>query len=318
MSLAARLGERLSPMATNRAAALEVSFEFFPPKSCAQDASLWSSLERLAVLEPRFVSMTYGADGGTRGRTRELVLRIQRETSLLPAPHLTCVGASRAEVDALARDYWGAGVRHLVALRGDPPGGAGAGYEPRPDGYAYAADLVAGLRRIGDFEISVAAYPEVHPEAPDAGFDLDNLKRKIEAGASRAITQFCFDTGAFLRFRERAARAGIAAPLVAGILPITNFARTAAFARKCGAGLPAWLFTLFEGLDEDCDLRALVAAATAVEQCRQLQREGVQAFHFYTLNRADLTLAICQVLRWSEAAEARLAACGDRPARVQA
>ncbi len=274
---------------------LLVSFEFFPPKTPEMERGLWRAIQRLAPLGPRFVSVTYGAGGGTRRRTHATLRRILAETELVPAAHLTCVDASRAEVDAVARDYWRAGVRHIVALRGDPPEGAGR-YVPRPDGYRYAADLVAGLRRVGDFEISVAAYPEGHPEAASPEADLDNLKRKIDAGATRAITQFFFDVDVYLRFVERARRAGIDVPIVPGILPVTNFAQVSRFAARCGATVPAWLGRLFEGLDDDPETRKLVAAMVAAEHCRQLQMAGVSEFHFYTLNRADLTFAICHIL----------------------
>ncbi|HUZ73230.1 MAG TPA: methylenetetrahydrofolate reductase [NAD(P)H] [Stellaceae bacterium] len=274
-----------------------VSFEFFPPKTAEMEATLWQTVQRLAPLLPDFVSVTYGAGGTTRARTHATVRRIRDETRLEPAAHLTCVGAARAEIDAVARAYWGAGVRHLVALRGDPPAGAGA-YRPHPDGYADAADLVAGLKRVAPFEISVAAYPETHPEARDAAADLDNLKRKIDAGAGRAITQFFFDADAYLRFRDRdrARAAGIAVAIVPGILPVTNFAQVQKFAAACGASLPPWLPPLFAGLDDDPDTRRLVAASVAAEQCRRLRAEGIDAFHFYTLNRADLIVAICRMI----------------------
>jgi len=276
---------------------LALSFEFFPPKSGVMEARLWETIKTLEPLDPRFVSVTYGADGGTRARTHSTVTRILRETSLLPAAHLTCVGAARAEIDEIARSYWQAGVRHIVALRGDPPNGVQARYEPHPDGYAYASELVAGLKRIGDFEISVAAFPEVHPGALSAETDLDNLKRKLDAGACRAITQFFFDPTDYLRFLERVRAAGIEAPVVPGILPITNFARLVNFAAKCGTKVPRWLYDLFEPVDDDPESRDLVAAATAAEQCRYLQAYGVNEFHFYTLNRAELTTAICRMLR---------------------
>lgn len=276
---------------------LAVSFEFFPPKTPAMEARLWQTIKDLEPLGPRFVSVTYGADGSTRERTHGTVTRILRETCLVPAAHLTCVGATRAEIDEIAHTYWNAGVRHIVALRGDPPGGVQAPYEPYPGGYAYASELVAGLRRVGDFEISVAAFPEVHPAAVSAEADLDNLKRKLDAGAARAITQFFFDPTVYLRFVDRARAAGIEAPIVPGILPIVNFARTVSFAAKCGATVPAWLSDLFETLDDDPESRDLVAAATAAEQCRYLQAYGVNEFHFYTLNRAELTTAICRMLR---------------------
>jgi methylenetetrahydrofolate reductase (NADPH) len=272
-----------------------VSFEFFPPKTDEMEQKLWQTIERLEWLAPRFVSVTYGAGGSTRERTHATVTRIRRETPLEPAAHLTCVGASRAEIDAVAEHYWAAGIRHIVALRGDPPAG-GAGYLPHPEGYPYAADLVAGLRRVGDFEISVAAFPECHPEAASAKADLDNLKRKIDAGANRAITQFFFDVDVYLRFVERARAAGIAVPIVPGILPVTNFAQVKKFAAQCGASVPVWMATQFEGLDDDPETRRLVAASIAAEQCRLLQASGVNEFHFYTLNRADLTVAICHMI----------------------
>ncbi len=271
------------------------SFEFFPPKTPEMEQQLWGAIRRLEPLRPRFVSVTYGAGGSTRERTHATVRRIQAETAMTAAAHLTCVGAPRAEIDAIARAYWEAGIRHIVALRGDPPEGAVA-YRPHPEGYARAADLVAGLKRVGDFEISVAAFPEVHPEAPSPEADLDNLKRKLDAGASRAITQFFFDSEAFLRFVERARAAGIEAPIVPGILPITNFARTMEFARRCGAAIPPWLARRFADLEETPEIRILIAAATALEQCRYLHGWGFDHFHFYTLNRAELTAAICRIL----------------------
>ena len=274
---------------------IRVSFEFFPPADVAMEATLWCSLERLAPLAPRFVSVTYGADGSTRERTHSVVTRIQRQSKLTGAPHLTCIGASRAEILDIARTYWDEGVRHLVALRGDPPQGGGA-YRPHPDGFAFAAELVAGLRALAPFDISVAAYPEPHPEAASAAADLENLKRKIDAGASRAITQFFYDIGVFLRFRDRCAAAGIAAPLVPGILPITRFPQVLRFARTCGASIPSWLHERFEGLDHDPETRRLIAAAVAIEQVQELRRHGVCEFHFYTLNRAELTYAICHAL----------------------
>jgi methylenetetrahydrofolate reductase (NADPH) len=274
---------------------IRVTFEFFPPADAAMEATLWCSLERLAPLAPRFVSVTYGADGSTRERTHSVVTRIQRQSKLTGAPHLTCIGASRAEILDIARTYWDEGVRHLVALRGDPPQGGGA-YRPHPDGFAFAAELVAGLRALAPFDISVAAYPETHPEAASAAADLENLKRKIDAGATRAITQFFYDIGVFLRFRDRCASAGIAAPLVPGILPITRFPQVLRFARTCGASIPSWLRERFEGLDHDPETRRLIAAAVAIEQVQELRRQGVCEFHFYTLNRAELTYAICHAL----------------------
>lgn len=274
---------------------IDVSFEFFPPNTEKMEAQLWAAIERLAPLGPRFVSVTYGAGGSTRARTHATVERIRRETDLEPAAHLTCVGASRAEVDEVARRYHAAGIHHIVALRGDPPEGE-THYQPHPDGYAHAADLVAGLTRIADFEISVAAYPEIHPEALNAAADLDNLKRKIDAGASRAITQFFFDSADYLRFIDKARAEGITVPIVPGILPVTNFRTVARFAAACGASIPAWLANQFAGLDDDPATRKLVAASVAAEQCRTLQAAGIDEFHFYTLNRADLTYAICHIL----------------------
>ena len=272
-----------------------VSFEFFPPNSEKMEATLWKSIERLADLEPRFVSVTYGADGSTRERTHAAVERIIAETELTPAPHLTCVGASRGEIDDIARDYWDMGVRHLVALRGDAPKDGGP-YEPHRDGYAYATDLVEGLAKVADFDISVAAYPEVHPEAPDAAFDLDNLKRKLDAGATRAITQFFFDVDRYFRFRDRCAAAGIESSIVPGILPITRFPQLQHFAEMCGASVPAWLQERFDGLEDDVETRQLIAVNVAIEQVRALQEEGIDKFHFYTLNRSELTYAICHAL----------------------
>lgn len=274
---------------------MHVSFEFFPPGDEAMAATLWKSIERLAPLAPVFVSVTYGADGSTRERTHDVVTRIQRETPLTGAPHLTCIGAQRGEILDIARGYWEEGIRHLVALRGDPPSRE-AGYQPHPGGFAYAADLVAGLKRVAPFDISVAAYPEVHPEARSAQADLENLKRKIDAGASRAITQFFFDTDIFLRFRDRCAAAGIAAPIVPGILPITRFPQVLRFATRCGTRVPAWLHERFAGLDADDETRRLLAASVAIEQVEALKRHGVREFHFYTLNRAELTYAICHAL----------------------
>ncbi|HEY1258038.1 MAG TPA: methylenetetrahydrofolate reductase [Stellaceae bacterium] len=272
-----------------------VSFEFFPPKTEETEARLWEVVKRLEPLGPRFVSVTYGAGGSTRERTHATVRRIRRETSLEPAAHLTCVAATRAEIDRVAQDYWESGIRHVVALRGDPPAGA-AGYRPHPGGYAFAAELVRGLRKIADFEISVAAYPETHPEAANAERDLDNLKQKIDAGATRAITQYFFDIETYLRFRDRARRAGIGVPIVPGILPVTNFAQVKKFSAACGASIPDWMDGHFDGLDDDPDTRRLVAASIAAEQCRRLHAEGVHEFHFYTLNRADLIVAICHLL----------------------
>ena len=274
---------------------VEVSFEFFPPQTEKMEETLWNSVQRLKNLSPRFVSVTYGADGSTRERTHNAVERIVNETDLTAAPHLTCIGASRGEIDDIAREYWDMGIRHIVALRGDPPKDAD-GYTPHPDGYAYAADLVAGLKKVADFDISIAAYPEVHPEAPSPLFDLDNLKRKLDAGASRAITQFFFDTDVFLRFRDLASAAGIDSHIVPGILPITRFPQLTRFAESCGATVPDWLRERFAGLEDDAQTRQMIAASVAIEQVQKLQAEGVSEFHFYTLNRSELTFAICHAL----------------------
>jgi methylenetetrahydrofolate reductase (NADPH) len=274
---------------------IAVSFEFFPPADAAMEATLWQSVQRLAPLAPRFVSVTYGADGSTRSRTHNIITRISRETALTGAPHLTCVGAPRGEILDIARTYWEQGIRHIVALRGDPPQGA-ARYEPHPDGFAYASDLVAGLKAMADFEISVAAYPEGHPEAPSRERDLENLRRKIDAGATRAITQFFYDTDAYLRFRDRCAALGIGVPIVPGLLPITRFPQVLRFAERCGATIPARLRERFAGLDDDPDTRRLIAASVAIEQVERLREHGVVDFHFYTLNRAELTYAICHAL----------------------
>ncbi len=272
-----------------------VSFEFFPPKTERMGEILWDSIATLAPLEPRFVSVTYGAGGTTRERTHATVERIVRETSIPAAAHLTCVDASRAEIEEIARAYWEIGVRHIVALRGDPPV-AGAKFTPRADGYASAADLVAGLKKVAPFEISVGAYPETHPEAASAEADLDNLKRKIDAGADRAITQFFFEPDTFLRFRDAAAAAGITAELVPGIMPVSNFGAVQRMSGMTGTAVPAWLAHLFEGLDDLPAARQLVAATVSAELCRRLYAGGVRQFHFYTLNRAELSYAICHLL----------------------
>ena len=275
---------------------LRVSFEFFPPKTEKMEDALWMAIKRLAPLAPRFVSVTYGAGGTTRERTHATVARIVRETDLKPAAHLTCVGASRAEIDEVVRGYWDAGVRHIVALRGDPAGGVGARYTPHPDGYASTPDLIAGIKAIGDFEISVSAYPEKHPESPDLHSDIAILKRKVEAGASRAITQFFFDNDLFERYVERVRAAGIHVPIVPGIVPVVNFENTATFAKKAGASVPDWLARRFEGLEDDAATRQLVAAAVCAEQVMDLIDRGYRDFHFYTMNRADLVYAICHLL----------------------
>lgn len=281
---------------------LRVSFEFFPPKTPEMEATLWRSIKRLEPLAPSFVSVTYGAGGSTRERTHATVKRILHETTLEPAAHLTCVGATRAEVDAVAREYWEAGVRHIVALRGDPPQG-GHAYVPHPDGYAWGSDLVAGLRGVAPFAITVPAFPEGHPDAPSPQADLDNLKRKVDLGATRAITQFFFDNDVYFRYLDRVHAAGISIPIIPGIMPVTNFASMRVFAEKAGASVPASLGALFEGLDDDAETRKLVAATVAAEQCRALQERGVRDFHFYTLNRADLSYAICHILGLRPAAQ---------------
>ena len=282
---------------------VRVSFEFFPPNTEKANETLWNSIQRLSPLKPSYVSVTYGAGGSTRERTHATVYRLRHETDLEPAAHLTCVGATTDEIDDIARSYWDAGVKHIVALRGDPAEGGGP-YQPHPGGYAYASDLVAGLKNIADFNISVAAYPETHPEANGAEADLDNLKRKIDAGASEAITQFFFDTDVYLKFLERARAAGITAPIIPGILPVTNFTRVAEFSDKCGTKVPHWMADLFDGLDDDPQTRKLVAAGVAAEQCRTLHTEGITDFHFYTMNQADLVYAICHILGVREKREA--------------
>jgi methylenetetrahydrofolate reductase (NADPH) len=274
---------------------IQVSFEFFPPKTDAMAETLWASIQTLAPLEPRFVSVTYGAGGSTRERTHATVERILKETALTPAAHLTCVGATREEVDAVARDYWHLGVRHIVALRGDSPEPGGR-YQPHPQGYRDAVELVAGLKAVAPFDISVAAYPEVHPDSSSRKFDLENLKRKVDAGADRAITQFFFSSESFFRFRDEAAAAGIDAEIVPGILPISNVATTRRFAETCGAAIPTWLDRMFEGLDDLPSARQLIAATVAAELAGQLYAGGVRHFHFYTLNRAELSYAICHLL----------------------
>jgi methylenetetrahydrofolate reductase (NADPH) len=275
---------------------LAVSFEFSPPRTEAMEQALWGAVERLAPLQPTFFSVTYGAGGSTRQRTHETVVRIKRETGVDPAAHLTCVGATKEEINEVARDYWSAGIRHIVALRGDPPSGMGGKYTPHPGGYANAAELVAGLKKIGDFQISVAAYPEKHPDSSDNAADLLNLKRKIDAGADRAITQFFFEPDDFLRFRDQAWAMGIHAPLVPGIMPVSNFTQLNRIAGLCGAKVPAWMASMFDGLDNDVETRRMIAATVAGDLCRRLESEGANAFHFYTLNRADLTFAICHLL----------------------
>jgi methylenetetrahydrofolate reductase (NADPH) len=287
--------QRHLPLFAEARGDIQVSFEFFPPKSEAMAETLWTSIQTLAPLEPRFVSVTYGAGGSTRERTHATVERILKETPLTPAAHLTCVGATREEVDEVARGYWDLGVRHIVALRGDAPE-AGAKYRPHPGGYRDATELVAGLKQVAPFDVSVAAYPEVHPDSSSRRFDIENLKRKVDAGASRAITQFFFSADCFFRFRDDAAAAGLDVEIVPGILPVSNVAQTRRFAEACGASIPDWLNGLFEGLDDLPAARQLIAATVASELCGQLYAGGVRHFHFYTLNRAELSYAICHLL----------------------
>jgi methylenetetrahydrofolate reductase (NADPH) len=284
-----------APLFADVAGDVEISFEFFPPKTEKMDLALWDTVQALAPLGPRFVSVTYGAGGSTRERTHATVARIARETTIPAAAHLTCIDAERAEILDIARAYWESGVRHIVALRGDPPQ-AGQKYSPHPNGFANAAELTAGLKTVADFEISVAAYPERHPDSPSLEADLDNLKAKIDAGANRAITQFFFTAEHFFRFRDRAAAAGIDAEIVPGILPVSNVAQTRKFAAMCGAQIPLWMDELFESLDDHPETRQLVAATVAAEMCRKLHAGGTRHFHFYTLNRAELSYAICHLL----------------------
>jgi methylenetetrahydrofolate reductase (NADPH) len=287
----------VNPVRLSRSRApIRVSFEFFPPKSDEMERSLWEAIGRLEPLQPNFVSVTYGAGGSTRERTHATVARLVSDTALKPAAHLTCVGASREAIDEVIRGYHSAGVRHIVALRGDPPGGADAPYQPPQDGYQTTPDLVAGIKAIGDFEVSVAAYPEKHPQSPNLLHDIDMLKRKVDAGADRAITQFFFDNSVYLRFLDVAAAAGITIPIVPGIVPVQNFKQTASFARRTGASVPAWLAERFEGLDDDPVTRRLVAAAVCAEQVVDLIDRGVKDLHFYTMNRADLVFAICHLI----------------------
>lgn len=288
----------------------QVSFEFFPPKNAEMEASLWESIRRLEPLGPAFVSVTYGAGGSTRERTHATVKRIVEETALKPAAHLTCVSASRAEVDEVIRSYWEAGVRHVVALRGDPAEGLGTAYVPHPDGYQHSSDLVAGIRAVGDFEVSVSAYPEKHPEAASFDADIDALKRKIDAGATRAITQFFFDNDLYFRYLDMAHARGVRIPIVPGIVPVQNFRQTANFARKTGASVPVWLAERFAGLEEDAATRKLVAAAVCAEQVLDLIDRGVSDLHFYTMNKADLVFAICHLV----GLKAAPAAQGERAA----
>lgn len=286
------------PIRHSRAArpAPNVSFEFFPPKSAEMEASLWDAVERLAPLGPRFVSVTYGAGGSTRERTHATVARLVGETGIAPAAHLTCVAASRDEVDDVIRAYWAAGVRHIVALRGDPAGGAGGAFSAHPGGYQNSTELVAGIRRIADFEVSVSAYPEAHPESASLDQDIDALKAKVDAGASQAITQFFFENELYFRYVDRVRKAGIDIPILPGIVPVQNFKQTASFARRTGASVPQWLAERFAGLDDDPATRRLIAAAVAAEQVLDLLDAGVRDFHFYTMNRADLVYAVCHLL----------------------
>jgi len=275
---------------------IRVSFEFFPPKTEEMEKTLWESITRLAPLKPNFVSVTYGAGGSTRERTHSTVKRILAETALTPAAHLTCVAATCEEIDAVIRSYCAAGVRHIVALRGDPPGGVGERYAPHPGGYRNGADLVGGIKRIADVEVSVSAYPEKHPDSPSVEADIDMLKAKVDAGATRAITQFFFENDLFFRYLDQVRARGISVPVVPGILPVQNFKQATNFAARCGTSIPAWLAARFEGLDEDIATRKLIAAAVAAEQVLDLVDRGVTDFHFYTMNRADLVFAICHLL----------------------
>ena len=275
---------------------LQISFEFFPPKNDAMEEKFWDSVHKLAPLKPRFVSVTYGAGGSTRERTLRMVRSIKADTGVNAAAHLTCVGATRDEVDEVVRGYQAAGVNGIVALRGDPPEGVGQPFQPHPQGYQNAADLVGGIRKIGDFDISVAAYPEKHPQSPDWATEIDNLKRKLDAGANRAITQMFFSNGDYLRYLERARAAGITAPIVPGIQPIHSFRQIASFAARCGTSIPPWLAERFDGLDDEPETHALVASAVAAEQVTELLDEGVTEFHIYTHNRSPLALALGRIL----------------------
>jgi methylenetetrahydrofolate reductase (NADPH) len=295
----ARAGDNGNPV--------RVSFEFFPPKTDKAEETLWQAIRRLEPLNPAFVSVTYGAGGSTRERTHRTVQRIISETSLRPAAHLTCVEASQADVDEVIEGYKSIGVDHIVALRGDPPGATGIGgaYEPRADGYANATELARAIQRVGGFDITVGAYPEKHPESPSIDHDIDVLKAKVDAGATRAVSQFFFDIDAFLRFRDRVRAAGVNIPLLPGIMPVTNFNGLVRMSAACGASVPQWLANHFDGLDDDPDTRRLIAASVAAETCARLQEEGFSDFHFYTLNRADLVYAICRILGVREQATAR-------------
>ena len=290
----------LTPFRKSRGAStrskLKVSFEFFPPKTEEMEKTLWESIERLAPLGPSFVSVTYGAGGSTRERTHNTVARIVRETSLKPAAHLTCVAATKPEIDEVIQGYWDAGVRHIVALRGDPQTGAGTAYQPHPGGYAYTHDLIEGIRNAGDFEVSVSAYPEKHPDSADIDADIEVLKRKVDAGATRAITQFFFENDFYFRYLDKVQAAGIDIPIVPGVIPVLNFKQAASFAARCGTHVPQWLADRFAGLDDDPATRKLIAAAIAAEQVTDLIDRGVTDLHFYTMNRADLVFAICHLV----------------------
>ena len=274
---------------------IAVSFEFSPPKTEEAEAALWATIKRLEPLQPDFVSVTYGAGGSTRERTHATVKRIVEETSLKPAAHLTCVGHPREEIDEIVRNYWDAGIRHIVALRGDMPNMEGP-YRAHPDGYASTPDLIAGIRKIAPFEISVSFYPERHPDSPNHGHDIELLKRKMDAGATRTLGQFCFDNDATARFRDDAARAGISIPVIPGIMPTTNFRGVARMADKTHASIPAWLSRAYDGLDDDVESRRMVAAAVLADQVQQLRARGFDRFHFYTLNQANLSYAACRLL----------------------
>ena len=287
---------RASRLTADKRPELQISFEFFPPKTDAMEEKFWESINKLAPLKPRFVSVTYGAGGTTRERTLRMVRNITSDTGVPAAAHLTCVGASKGEIDDVVRGFAEAGVKSIVALRGDPPEGIGQPFTPHPQGYQNAADLVSGIRKLGDFDISVAAYPEKHPQSADWNADIDNLKRKIDAGANRAITQMFFRNSDYLRFVDRARKAGVTAPIVPGIQPIHSFKQISGFAARCGASIPDWLAERFDGLESDPDTHALVAAAVAAEQVTELLDEGVTEFHFYTLNRSNLVLALARLL----------------------
>jgi methylenetetrahydrofolate reductase (NADPH) len=294
----ARAGARL---AGRQGRPLDISFEFSPPRTPEMEEALWASIRRLEPLKPSFVSVTYGAGGSTRERTHRTVRRILEETTLKPAAHLTCVDASSGEVDEVVRDYWAAGIRHIVAIRGDPPGSIGGAYVPRTDGYANATELTRGICAIAPFEVSVSLYPQKHPESPSLAHDIDVLKAKVDAGATRAITQFFFDIDSFLRFAEQVRKAGVTIPILPGIMPVSNFKGLQRMAKQCGIPLPDWLGALFEGLDNDPGTRELIACAVAAEMCARLEEEGYGDLHFFTLNRAELTYAICRVLGAREA-----------------